>query len=375
MKIRWIIILAFVTVQSFGQGVTINQDLPQEGDQSYFYIDHLPSSIDPGSAGQDQRWSFMTLQAPFIRKAEWKDGELSLAGNRFKGADLSFQLDEDTEAYYQKKQNAFYLMGYFGNDPFGLGIRALYKYDEPIRSFSSSIKMGDKSSSKSSMTTLCTLRDLPDAVRSILPTTPDSIRLIMVSKRVDEVDAWGTMLMPGGFFEVLREKRSEARNLRIEVKTGSLPWQDITELLAENDVFGEHVFLSYHFFSADIKEPLVQIYMKAENKGVDKVIYRANQTEEGLIQSTSAIKPGVYAFPNPAIVNVRFEFANLKRGQYRLSIQNVLGVEVWAKDYIIDHNFIDLIDVSFLSKGTYLYSLQDSNGNFLMTRRIVIIRP
>ncbi|MEO0340258.1 MAG: T9SS type A sorting domain-containing protein, partial [Bacteroidota bacterium] len=268
-----------------------------------------------------------------------------------------------------------YLLGYYGNDPFGLGIKSLYKYSEPIKSFSSSVKMGDQSTSKTSMQAICTLKDLPAAVRNLLPVTPDSVRLNMVSKRVDEVDAWGTMLMPGGFFEVLREKRSEARNLRIETKIGSLPWQDITDLLPPNDVFGEHVFLSYYFYSEETKEPLVQIYMQADNKGIAEVIYRANQTDEALVQATDEVKPGVYAFPNPAIVNVRFEFANLNRGKYRLSIQNVLGVEVWHKDYIVDQNFIDLVDVSFLSKGTYLYSLQDSDGNFLMTRRIVIIRP
>ena len=83
----------------------------------------------------------------------------------------------------------------------------------------------------------------------------------------------------------------------------------------------------------------------------------------------------VYAFPNPAIVNVRFEFSNLPKDTYNLTIYNIIGEQLWNKRYSIDRNLMDKVDVSFLRKGTYLYSLSNAEGRIITTKRLVIVRP
>lgn len=374
MKLTFIIPLILLSVSLSGQAQIKNLSLPQEGDAILFFVDHLPASIDPGKAGSAQRWNFMTLLSPFIRRSVYTKSETSGLQSIFKESDLCRKIDESTEAFYIKEDGDFLLAGYAGMDPFGLGVRSIYRYDNPLVEQRRNVQYGDGSNTKTSMTTTFTLNDLPTKIRQLLPVTPDSIRLQMTTQRIDEVDAWGNMLMPGGFFDVLREKRSEARNLRIETKIGSLPWQDITNTLPDNDIFGNHVFLSYYFYAEEFNEALVKIFMKADNKGVDKVIYRANIIDQA-IQDVGAIRPGVYAFPNPAIVNARFEFTSLPPDRYRLSIKNILSEEIWAEEFYIQGNDLQKVDVSFLAKGTYLYSLKDSKGKILSTKRLVIIRP
>lgn len=374
MRYPWILLFLCCTTAALAQVKVTDQPLPQAGDAFLYYLDKLPSNIDPGKAGAGQRWNFMTLQAPFVRSSTYLTGRQGMHGSRFPEADLTYQVDEATEAYFRKDTEGLYLLGYHGLDPFGIGIKGLYRYDTPVLSQKKELEYGEGGTYETSMTALTTLQALPKKLRDILPITPDSIRLRLVSRRIDEVDAWGTMLMPGGFFDVLREKRSEARSLRIETKVGSLPWQDITTSLPPNDILGNHVFLTYLFYYENDVEPLMKIIMKADNQGVDQVVYQAIEPEGG-IQDVLSISPGVYAYPNPAIVNVRFEFTNLPTGEYQLSILNVLGVEIWSKDYFIQNDWAEKVDISFLKKGTYLYKFKNKEGKILTTRRLVVIRP
>ena len=87
-------------------------------------------------------------------------------------------------------------------------------------------------------------------------------------------------------------------------------------------------------------------------------------------------KPNIYAYPNPAIDQVRFDILNIPKGKYDLNIYNILGVKVWSNNYDF-RNSVDTIqlDVNNFKKGTYLYSLVNEKGKTLATRRLVILRP
>ena len=87
------------------------------------------------------------------------------------------------------------------------------------------------------------------------------------------------------------------------------------------------------------------------------------------------VRPGVYAYPNPAINDARFEFTNLNRDTYTLKIYNILGAEVLKKQYFVNGTRTEKVDLTDLRKGTYLYSLIDSKGKTLTTKRLMIIRP
>jgi hypothetical protein len=83
----------------------------------------------------------------------------------------------------------------------------------------------------------------------------------------------------------------------------------------------------------------------------------------------------VILYPNPTYGNIKIELINYPPDYYQLEIYNIIGKVVYRKsnfDYKIN-TIRD--DVSFLKKGSYLYSILDRNGKKLITKRLVIITP
>ena len=107
---------------------------------------------------------------------------------------------------------------------------------------------------------------------------------------------------------------------------------------------------------------------------VKSVTFKPN-LRNNIITSSDNQLPGIYAYPNPSIVNVRFEFSNLNPDNYKLKIFNILGIEVWSEEYYINGNRTTKVNVGNLKKGTYLYSLVDSKGKTISTKRLVVIKP
>ena len=83
----------------------------------------------------------------------------------------------------------------------------------------------------------------------------------------------------------------------------------------------------------------------------------------------------IFAYPNPAINNVRINFLNITPGNYTFRIFNILGKEVVNKQYNINGDHTIGIDIDTLQKGTYLYNLTDARGKVLKTKRLMVIRP
>ncbi|MFT5801658.1 MAG: hypothetical protein ACI956_001467, partial [Nonlabens sp.] len=86
-------------------------------------------------------------------------------------------------------------------------------------------------------------------------------------------------------------------------------------------------------------------------------------------------KADIFAYPNPAINDVRFDFINLPTDTYDLKIYNILGVEVYSQKYNIANRRTIKMDLSYMRKGTYLYSLVDSKGKPVTTKRLVVMKP
>ena len=73
------------------------------------------------------------------------------------------------------------------------------------------------------------------------------------------MDAWGTMSIPGGTYDVLREKRTLDQDVRLDAKVGFLGWQDITDIVLGltdigADVLGNNQVVRYYFWNDVAKE-------------------------------------------------------------------------------------------------------------------------
>lgn len=349
--------------------------LPAAGDTVLFSVDNLPGTIQPGVPGENLRWDFSTLQAPYVRRTQWKAAELGLQPGLFPTADLVVPYGEQIEQYFDLRDNrSLYRTGALATDLSGLGIEGAVRYDEPELYMRTPLRYGDLFAHTYSFEQTVPASALPQILLDELPISPDSFRVTITGERQDLVDAWGRLLIPGGFYDVLREKRTTTQQLKLEAKLGPFPWSDITDLLRDEDFPNERTLVEYYFFSNETNHPVAIIEMGPDERFVKRVTFLASPLTTN-IQRIDDLQPGVYAFPNPAIVTVRFEFTNLPVGQYELSIRNILGVEIWKNDYYLTGNRTERVDISNLRKGTYLYSLKDDRGNILTTKRLVVVRP
>ncbi len=373
---QWLLltIATFFSTIAPAQIILTNEDFPRAGDTLITAVDNLPSGIPITPPGPDQSWDFTTLQSPFSRRIVIKPAAKGRQADAFPGATQVIQLSENLEAYYQVTENTYELIGRYGDDPLNLGLSLVTHYRPTAIERYGPMEYEDKFEDDHAFMFAFAAEDLPDGVFSDLPITPDSLRIRVDVQRQGAVDAWGSLIVPGGIYDVLREKRFETRNARLEAKVGPLPWADVTALLPNSKRLGRIRHYSYRYLSNETKAPVAVITMDANDDEPVRVEYKANR-QMTRVQDITQLKPGVYAYPNPAIVTVRFEFSNLEPGAYKLTIYNILAVEEWKETYYINGNHTEKVDISGLRKGTYLYSLTNEEGKTMSTRRLVVVRP
>ena len=375
---HWLLLFFLILEYSLAAQIVLQPtNLPKLGDTLRTAIDNMPGNISWMPSGADQRWDFTALQAPFTRQTIIKSPEVGEHRDQFPTANMLVELAEGAEAYYRfiiSQQSTVQLLGFFGEDPLHFGVKVLTRYNPPIVDRRAPLRYLDNNKVQSALLLPFSADDLPKAILDQLPITPDSLRIRITIDRRDVVDSWGKVTIPGGIYDVLREKRTEIRETRVEAKLGFSAWQDITDLIPNSELAGKETTVAYCFFSNEAQEPIAVVTMSQDAKKPLRVEYKANDLTTD-VQNVKTLKPGVYAFPNPAIVNVRFEFTNLPPGNYKVSIYNILGAEVWKQYYYINGQRIDKVDISSLRKGTYLYSLQDEWGKTIATKRLVVVRP
>lgn len=372
---RLIPILAFLlTVTSlFGQPVITSEVLPRVGDTILMASDNLPESVAILGAGENQSWDLMSLQSAFTQKVAIKKVRKGRQKTPFNASGVLVQEINGVESFFESDGHSLSLLGTVGLDPMNIGVQTTTYYDEPMETVHFPLKYGTKKETEGVFSFKVAVEDLPKDVLYTLPITPDSVRYrcLLVQNKV--VDGWGTLALPDNTYDVLREKVTEERTYRVGIKVGSLPWQDITEGVDDPKIQRKQISESFHFYSNETTSKVAVAYMKPNGVNPEMVYYTV--TDPSSTMRTASGRPDIYAYPNPAINDVRFEFSNLKPSNYSLKIYNILGVVVMQKSYNLNGFKTVKLDVSKLRKGTYLYSLSDAKGKTVATRRLMVIRP
>lgn len=373
-----ILTLALTLTSSFAllaQPVIENGTFPQVGDSLRTAVDNLPSGIDLENDGSNQNWNFTTLQSAFVNSTPILTVQQAEGYFGFPGADYAV-IGENANFFYRTTAGQVELLGFFGQDPAGLGIEGIFHYEPPLVERRAPLEYQDVNTLSSNISFAFSADDLPEQISDMLPISPDSIRIRLNLDRTEEVDAWGTLTIPGGIYDVLREKQTEVQQVRLDAKIGFFNWFDITDIILELlqlEALEPRTSISYRFLSNETIEPIAEVTTINEGATISSVTYKAGTISN--LRPEELALPGVYAYPNPAIVNVRFEFTNLPADNYTVSIFNILGVKEWSRQYYVDGKRVEKVDISALRKGTYFYSIADSRGKTLVTKRLIVVRP
>lgn len=93
-------------------------------------------------------------------------------------------------------------------------------------------------------------------------------------------------------------------------------------------------------------------------------------TESSDLKKTDTTAPVIY--PNPSYGMLRVNLKKYPNEKFELVIKNIIGKNLWSETM---NRSKEILDLGFLSKGSYLLSIKDMNGETLQSMRLVIIDP
>lgn len=373
--------LLIITTLSFcisvNAQITVNNNtFPALGDTLIFAFDASPNINAFTPPGGGQTWDFSSLRVDFTQQQIFQNPTAGTASAEFPGANLLY-LNGTVENYLQVTNQTVTLLGYYGTDPVGIGFNAAIRYNPPIVETRAPTNFFDINQISSGILYPFSSSVIPDVIRQQLPFTPDSLRIRIAVNRLDVVDAWGDVTIPGGTYPVLREKRTTYRETRLDAKIQPLGWLDVTDVVIQAvglSSLGVDTTVTYNFFNNTSKEPIAIVTLNRDQATPRLVQYKTNALTTDVTQLEQE-NLDFSAFPNPASDKVFLGLENVKSGQYNLKIYNLLGAEVWSKSYQITGNQFNVeVDISQLETGSYFYRWLDNRGVTLVAKQLLVIK-
>lgn len=377
-------LLALFTALCFSSSAQITitaATFPAVGDTFNIAYDMDPANIQPATPpGGGQLWDFSSLEASETDEIVYQSANAGVFSMGFPEADLAV-IGANGETFYNITNTQVQNMGYAGADPANLGIQVLAKFSPTIVERRAPLNFFDIHQQTANLNLPFSADQLPAALLAGLPVQPDSIRVRINTQRLEVVDGWGTCQIPGGSYPVLRQKRTDYTTTNLDVKVPFLGWIDLSSVLGGGggggglgNFIGTDTTLTYRFYSGTEKQEIAVATMSNDLSTVESVRFLNNET----VAAPEADAPGaanIQAFPNPAVERVRFDCTNLPPEEYTLKIFNIIGRVVWKQNYVITGNRSVTLELEDFRKGTYLYSLVDSKGNIIGTKRLVVLKP
>ena len=374
----FILLAGFTTLQA--QITISNSYFPSVGDTiSSVNIIPLPGEVPITAGGGNQLWDFSQVQSTgIVNSNTYIDAAEADTLGAFPSANLALVGNGNGVTYFRKDDTSFELLGFVGFDPTGFGLNLVTSFQPPLVDRTAPLDFLDLDTYSSAAVVPFAADVIPGGVFDSLPLAPDSIRILVELDQVDLVDAWGTVTLPGNkSYEVLRQRRVQTTETRLEIKVPILEWLDVTDQFGGQGggFLGMDTTVTLTYWAEGVNEPVAVMTLDGDEENVTSFTYKNDE----IITSTEPLErsgyENVYAYPNPAINYAKFDCVNLDPDYYDLKIYNILGLEAYTERYFISGNKMLKVDLSDFRKGTYLYSLVDTTGKVITTKRLVVIRP
>ena len=374
-------LLAIFSALFFGASAQVtvtSATFPSAGDTLDYALDNDPNGLTIATPpGGNQTWNLLDLQADQTSQVVYLPASAGVHAMSYPGAELVV-IGQNSETYYDKTNNQFARLGYAGVDANSLGVDVVAKFSPAIVERKSPLQFFDIVQQTTDLSLPFATDQIPDSLLNGLPFVPDSVRVRINTNRLDVVDGWGTCQIPGGNYDVLRVKRTEYRTTGLDVHAPFIGWVNIEPFLGSGGTLGGFLgtdtTTTFRFYSNVEKEDIAVATMSNDLSTVEQVQFKNNATT-GFFDVDSPGAATIQAYPNPAVEWVRFNCANLPQEDYTLKIFNIIGKVVWKENYKLTGSKSIRIELDDFKKGTYLYSLTDSQGNIIGTKRLVILKP
>ena len=371
-KIHALLPLLATTMWLSAQITVTNATFPAAGDTLRTASDLSPENIVISNPGGPYTWDFTSLTADSRQVTVFRPAAEGTAVAAYPTADLVIFGAGGGESYFDVTATNFDLLGFSGEDPTGtLPIATDFKFSPPIPERRAPLTFIANHTSSSSLALAFSLADLPAEILDSLGIPSgllDSIRIRVVTGRNDLVDAYGTVMIPGGTYDVLREKRIESTDTRIEVHALFLGWQDVTDIVPIPG-FGRDTVTSYHFLSNTAKEPIAVVTMDSTGLIAVDVEFKDNGAPSAIGDINHDLHPLTLS-PNPTTDVLQLDLSALPVSDYTLELFDSGGKKVWTQNVSIQANQVSL---QSLQAGSYYYRVSDGRHLVMSTGSIIKI--
>ncbi len=394
MKAMTFAIMLCVGLNSFAKAqITItNTSFPKLGDTLRTCSDASPSNkYKISDAGTNQDWDFSNLKQSTTTTVAIVDVKSGSKANYFSSATLlettipTAGSAITNEAYIKVTNKTYERVGATSSGNTNALLDGAARYVPSSVERRAPLKFLDNNFSKSALSVGFKASALPDSLIKALGAlagSVDSIRIRITYDRSELVDATGKIKIPGGAYDVIREKRTQYSDTRLDIKTGFLGWQDITGLIGTGAAgglggqLGKDTTTTFSYYSNAAKEPIAVFTVdKVDNTKITRANFKYNKIVLANEDLDAQNLPDIKAYPNPAIDDISIDFINLNASNYTLKIYNILGSVVAKESFSGAVTKSIRMDITKFRKGTYLYALSDASGKIIISKRLIVIRP
>lgn len=373
----FLLVFGLLPLALCSQTTVTNSIFPVPGDTLRTVTTFNIPNFDKTMVGGDLYWDFSGVSGGFLSETAYADAADGDNADMFPDADL---LDNNTlqEIYYQTFDDKIVEVGRSGIDPVLNVLDLTYENDGELVFRTAPVSYEDTYADTSSFFIQSDASVLPDTLLDMLPIAIDSMRLFVETRNENVVDAWGTVELPGGTYDVLRVKRTTTTNSVLGAKAGFFGWitvdpsnvlfQGLGDLL---DLLGETTTVSYQFL-ADGEKEVIALFNEDDEENIVSFTYKGDITTS--VGKIDLKEENLLTYPNPTYGDVTFQLMNLPHDNYSVVVYNIIGKQLWSSDI----DFLDgklRADLSHLRKGTYFYSILDGRGQKVTTRRLMIMTP
>jgi hypothetical protein len=377
MKKNLFIASFFIANSLLAQPTISNAYFPSVGDSLKFGVANPATTafLRIGAAGTNQTWRFNFLRSAVPTQASYTEGystpdSATLAA--FPSADLVRNLTTTGQKeVYNKTTTRFELLGYQGFNLVGLTVPVRAYFNQPVLERRAPLVFNTTNNNASSYSIAFSSDLIPDTIWTSLRIRPDSVRIRFQTTRSDKTDAWGQLLIPGGTYEVLRERRFEVTETKIETKIGNFLWLDLTTLILQGNRPPKDTTLSYYFWSNTAKEPIAMVQFRNETDTIPSRVEYKYLT----INTATAEKgdPSVSAtiFPNPSHETLSVKLNNAESAIYHISIVNALGQILSQQKQSVGDGQVVELSISTLPTGVYFLRINTELNKLVSVQKFV----
>lgn len=373
MKKLHIIFLLMAAVGLQAQITVTSATFPVAGDTLKTATDLNPDGVTITAPGGPATWDFTGLAPTLKSETVFRAASEGSAYADFPNATLfSVGAGGQAETYYGVSSTNFDNLGFFGSDPTGgLPVQTAFMFSPPVPERRAPVNFIDNHLAETSLNIALPIDSVLGALLAQLGVPAglaDSIRIRVTASRYDLVDAYGSLTIPGGTYDVLREKRTEYRQTNLDIHT-FLGWIDVTAQAGAGAGLGADTLVTYNFISNTEKEAIAVVQVDNSGSVVEQVEYKDNNVVSSSGEVASA-RPEVLVSPNPASSEVVFSLKNAAAGSYTLRLMDARGKLVLVKKLPQGESPVSL---QGMGSGMYFYQVLDEKNRAAASGKLLKI--